>query len=77
MRRKNWEPKADDWVYNMRTGDTGCVRSVQNGRVKMVVPRPEWPFPTWVVCDIDVLIPAKMPKPPKIDPMKELGEALL
>lgn len=71
--------KPGKWVYIAPNNRLGCIHSRDEYRLIVVVPSTdEWPFPSWVHCDIDCLAPAKDPnKEKKVDSVVEFEEALL
>lgn len=69
--------KPDRWVKIVATKKLGCIRAVdERGRLSIAVPSEnDWPFPTWVFCDIDSVMPVRGPKKPKV--VHNFEEALL
>lgn len=54
--------KSGDWVRLSRDGRVGCVHENNAGRLLVVVPNEDWPFPSWVHVDIDSVTHSHRPK---------------
>jgi hypothetical protein len=53
--------KPGDWVRISEDGRVGCVQKEVNGHVTLMIPNEEWPFPTWVMIDIEELSHSRRP----------------